>query len=104
MAEIDQAEELPAGYSLKSILTSGEGRLKGHEKYDLGQGQGDHRKVDPLPADRQAADYVSQQTGKQRPPQNPQFGCQPHVFDQMAGDVGCAPEKSGMSEGKQTGV
>ena len=53
--EIDQAEEDPPRDALDPVLAAGERRLQAEEVEHLGQGQGDHREVDPLPADGQRA-------------------------------------------------
>ena len=101
--QIHQPEEVATGHALQAVLAAGGLHLQHDEVDHLGQGQGDHRKVDARAPDGQNAEQPAQKAGRYRAGEDADLGGDPHVAHHQSADVaGCAQEGR-MPEGQQAG-
>src|SRR5262245_34768020 len=102
--EVDEPQEVAARHRLQPVLAAGERRLQAGEVDDLREGEGDHREVDPLPPDGEAADGGAERRAREAAEQDAQLRRQAHLFDRVARDVGGEAEECRVAEGQQPRV
>src|SRR3546814_6940090 len=78
---------------LDAVLAVGERSLQAEEKEHLRQRQGDHRRVDTLPADRQEADDQPEKRRAGNADENAQLRRQPPFLHRVGGEIRRAAEE-----------